>query len=136
MQELIQQDHLVPAISVSPTANLLLAMRDGSFRLWPEADINFYWHYGARDRSSGNLIYVTSSNWFDLTFKRADNQPQTRHWISNIGLGHRFEGENWQYTTELKYLAAGIANTPNAVGYHGISGNGGFGIYLALTRKF
>ena len=132
LQELTEQDRLIPAISVSPVANLFLAMRDGSFRIWPEADINFYWHYG----SFGNLIYVTSSNWFDLTSARADNEPQTRHWISNIGVGHRFEGENWQYTTEIKYLEAGIANTPNAVGYHGIDGNGAFGIYLGLTRKF
>jgi hypothetical protein len=132
LQEIVKQNQLVPAISVSPTANLLLAMRDGSFRLWPEADINFYWHYGL----SGNLLYLTSSNWFDLTSARADNEPQTRHWISSIALGHRFEGEHWQYTTELKYLAAGVANLPNAVGYHGISGNGAFGIYLGITRKF
>jgi len=132
LQELLPQDRLIPAISICPVANLLLAMRDGSFRLWPEADINFYWHYGA----SGNLVYITSSNWFDITSTRADNQPQTRHWFPNIALGHRFEGEHWQYITELKYLDAGIANLPNAVGYHGIAGNGGFGIYLGLTRKF
>jgi len=136
LQELTKQDRLVPAISVSPIANILHAMRDGSSRLWPEADINFYWHYGANDLSSGNLVYVTSSNWFDFTSTRADNEPQTRHWFSNIAIGHRFEGTNWQYTTELKYLEAGIANTPNAVGYHGISGNGAFGIYLGITRKF
>lgn len=132
VHEILHQDKLQPGISVSPVVNLLLAMRDGSFRFWPEADINFYWHYG----SSGNLIYVTSSNWFDFTSTRADNEPQTHHWFSNIGLGHRFEGENWQYITELKYLEAGMPNTPNAVGYHGVDGHGAFGIYLGLTRKF
>ena len=132
LEELLPQDHLIPAISVSPVANLLLAMRDGSFRIWPEADVNFYWHYGA----SGNLIYLTSSNWFDFTSTRSDNEPQTRHWFPGIAIGHRFEGKHWQYTTELKYLEPGIANTPNAVGYHGIGGDGAFGIYLGLTRKF
>ncbi len=132
VQEVLPQDRLQPGISVSPVANLLLAMRDGSFRFWPEADINFYWHYG----TGGNLIYVTSSNWFDLTSTRPDNEPQTHHWFSNIALGHRFEGEHWQYITELKYLEAGMSNTPNAVGYHGIEGHGAFGIYLGLTRKF
>ncbi len=132
LQELNQQDQFIPAVSVCPVANLFLAMRDGSFRIWPEGDVNFYWHYG----SSGNLIYLTSSNWFDLTSSRADDEPQTRHWVTNIGLGHRFEGTHWQYTIEAKYLEVGIPNTPNAVGYHGVDGNGAFGIYLGLTRKF
>jgi hypothetical protein len=132
LQELLPQSELRPAISVAPIANLLLAFRDGSFRIWPEADINFYWHYG----TNGNLIYLTSSNWFDFTSHRADNEPQTGHWFSNIAIGHRFEGEHWQYITELKYLEAGLPNTPNAVGYHGVDGHGAFGIYLGLTRKF
>lgn len=132
LQEIISQEHFVPAVSISPALNLLFAMRDGSFRAWPEADVNFYWHYG----SVGNLIYINSSNWFELSSTRADNEPQTTHWIANFGLGHRFEGEHWEYITELKYLAAGMPNLPNAVGYHGIGGNGAFGVYLGLTRKF
>lgn len=133
VDEVLSQDHLVPAISLSPVANVFLAMRDGTFRLWPEADVNFYWHYGP----SGNLIYLTDINWFDFTSTRAaDNELQTRHWFPGIGLGHRFEGEHWEYITELKYLEAGISNTPNAVGYHGVGGSGAFGIYLGLTRKF
>ncbi len=130
--QVLPQDHLVPAVSVSPVANVFLAMRDGSFRLWPEADVNFYWKYN----SSGNLIYLTDINWFDFTSTRADDEPQTRHWFPGIALGHRFESEHWEYITELKYLEPGIGNTPNAVGYHGIGGNGAFGIYLGLTRKF
>jgi len=132
LQEISSQVHLVPAISISPVLNLLLAMRDGSFRVWPEMDVNLYWHYG----SAGNLIYINSSNWFELSSMHADNEPQTTHWIANFGLGHRFEGEHWEYITELKYLAAGMPNLPNAVGYHGIGGNGAFGVYLGLTRKF
>lgn len=132
LQEILKQDQLQPAISVGPVANILLAMRDASFRVWPEADINFYWHYG----HAGNLIYISNSNWFDVTSTRADDEPQTQHWFTNIALGHRFEGEHWQYITELKYLEVGLPNTPNAVGYHGIDGHGAFGIYLGLTRKF
>ncbi len=132
LKEVLRQDHLAPGMSISPVANVFLAMRDGSFRVWPEVDVNAYWHYG----KSGNMIYLTSGNWFELSSTRADGEPQQDHWIANVGLGHRFEGANWEYTTELKYLALGIANTPNAVGYHGIGGNGTFGIYLAFTRKF
>ena len=133
VDEVLPQGRLVPAISLSPVANVFLAMRDGTFRVWPEADVNFYWRYGAY----GNLIYLTNINWFDLTSTRAaDDEPQTRHWFPGIGVGHRFEGERWEYITELKYLEAGIANTPNAVGFHGIGGTGAIGIYLGLTRKF
>ncbi len=122
-----------PAISVAPVANIVLAFRDNAFKVWPEADVNFYWHYLS---GCGNLIYLSSQNWFELSGTRADGAPQTRHWLANIALGHTFDGENWQYVTELKYLEAGVPNLPGPADYHGISGNGAFGVYLALTRKF
>jgi hypothetical protein len=132
LHEVSKQDGYIPGISLSPMLNLLLALRDGAFRVWPEADVNFYWHYSGLD----NLIYVSSTNWFELSGTRANGATQPHHGIANFGLGHRFESEHWQYTTEVKYLALGLANLPNPVGYHGMSGNGAFGVYLALTRKF
>jgi hypothetical protein len=132
LHEINKQNDYVPGISLSPVVNILVAMRDGAFRIWPEADVNFYWHYSGTD----NLIYLSNSNWFELSGTRAGGAEQPHHWIANLGVGHRFESEHWQYTTEVKYLAVGLPNLPNAVDYHGISGNGAFGIYLALTRKF
>jgi hypothetical protein len=132
VHELLAQDKFIPAISVAPVANVITAMRDGAFRIWPEVDLNFYWDY----ISNGNLIYVTSGNWFELSGTRADDAEQTNHWLMNFGLGHIFSSEHWQYTTVFKYIAAGLANEPSPVEYHGLSGNGTFGVYLALTRKF
>jgi hypothetical protein len=132
LRQVIAQDHLTPAISIEPVANIVYAMRDGAIRLWPELDANFYWHYIANN----NLIYVSSSNWFELSGTRADDAAQSNHWIKNFALGHIFDGEHWQYVTELKYLQAGTPNQPGPVEYHGISSNGAFGVYLALTRKF
>ncbi|MDP4200073.1 MAG: hypothetical protein Q8922_06350 [Bacteroidota bacterium] len=133
LHELSAQDKWLPAISVAPVLNIVLAFRDNAFKIWPEADVNFYWHYL---NASGNLIYLSSQNWFELSSTRADYSAQTRHWFANFALGHTFDGEHWQYVTELKYLEAGVPNLPGPVDYHGISGNGAFGVYLALTRKF
>jgi len=132
VHKLLDQDGLRPAISITPVANLALAMRDGSFKFWPELDANAYWHYCG----SGNVVYAGISNWFELAGTRADGEPQTRHWIANLQLGHIFNSEHWQYITELKYLAVGVPNAPGVVDYHGIGSNGGFGVYFAITRKF
>jgi hypothetical protein len=132
VRELLAQDKFIPAISVAPVVNTVVAMRDGAFRLWPELDVNFYWDY----INNGNLIYLTSGNWFELSGTRADDAEQQNHWLKNFALGHIFSSEHWQYTTELKYIATGLANQPSPVDYHGISGNGTFGVYLALTRRF
>lgn len=131
LYQLMPQEQYMPGISVSPSANVVLAMRDGAFRVWPALDLNFYWDY-----YHGNLVYLSSSNWFELSGTRADGADQPHHVIANFELGHVFDGEHWQYATELKYIAAGIDNLPNPVDYHGISGKGTFGVYVGLTRKF
>jgi hypothetical protein len=132
VHELLTQDKYIPAISIAPVANAVLAIRDGAFRLWPEVDLNFCWDY----LGNGNLIYFSSNNWFELSSTRADDAEQEIHWLKNVAFGHIFDSEHWQYTTEIKYLLAGQPNQPSPVDYHGISGNGTFGIYLSLTRKF
>ncbi len=132
LRELLPQDGWRPGVSASAVANLALALRDGSFKFWPELNANAYWHY----MSNGNLLYVGSSNWFELASTRSDGESQPQHWVPNLQCGHVFDGENWQYTTEIKYLAVGVMNLPSVVEYHGLSGNGSFGVYLALTRKF
>ena len=132
LQNVLEQKDWRPAISVSPVANMVLALRDGRFKFWPELDANLYWHYN----DAGNVIYVGNSNWFELSSTRSHDEPQEHHWIPTVQLGHVFNGENWQYTTELKYIAVGTANAPNVVEYHGLSGHGSIGVYLALTRKF
>ena len=125
-------DGWLPGLSASYVLNLAEATRDNSFKLWPQLDVNGYWHYGA----SQNVVYVGLSNWWELSNTRNDGEPQTRHWLPAIEVGHVFTGATWSYTTELKYLSPGVANEPNAVGYHGIGGNGTFGVYIGLTRSF
>ena len=132
LYQFLSPKDLRPGLSASAVLNIAHALRDGSSKVWPEIDANAYWHYMSND----NLLYIGSSNWFELASTRSDNEPQPHHWIANFELGHIFDGEHWQYVTEIKYLAAGVANVPNAVEYHGLSGNGSFGVYLALTRKF
>jgi hypothetical protein len=132
VHELVAQHAWQPGVSVSPVANFVLALRDGMFKFWPQLDLNSYWHYN----SAGSLIYLGLNNWFELAGTRAHDETQPHHWIVSPQIGHVFNATDWQYITEVKYLAAGIANTPNVVEYHGISGHGTFGIYLGLTRKF
>jgi hypothetical protein len=107
-------------------------LRDGRFKFWPELDANLYWHYDASD----NIAYLSLANWFELASTRAHGEEQQHHWIPIVAAGHRFDSKNWQYTTEVKYIAPATANTPNVVEYHGIGGSGGLGLYFAVTRKF
>ena len=132
VHQVTEQSGWIPATSVSLVANTVVAMRDGAFRLWPEIDVNAYWDY----IGNGNLLYLSSNNWFELSSTRANDASQEQHWLKNLAFGHTLNGEKWQYTTEIKYLLVGQSNQPSPVDYHGISGNGTFGVYIALTRKF
>ena len=144
---LAQQSGMMPSLSVSPILNLALSTRDGAAELWPELDANISWRYGEGSAAlamsdsthnwpDGNTIYFGMSNWFELGVQRSDGEAIPHRWIPNLQLGHIFEGEHWQYTLEVKYLAVGIPNLPNVVDYRGIGGNGTFGAYFSLTRKF
>lgn len=132
LQRVLDQNGWQPAVSASAVANLALALRDGRFKFWPELDANAYWHYDG----SGNLAYVSLANWFELSSTRAHGEQQEYHWIPIIAVGHTFDATNWQYTTEVKYIAPATDNSPNVVEYHGIGGQGGLGFYFSLTRKF
>ncbi len=120
-------------ISASPA--LQLAYNIGtkkSFRIWPSADINTYFHFNKKP----SYLYSGVNSWFELAKYKAHDQPQQRHVIPNLHLGYVIVKQKWQHQFELSYLGIGIPNKPGVVDYIGIAGKGTLGFYYSLVRKF
>lgn len=122
-----------PGLSVSPVANFMFNFEEGDFRLYPELDINVHWQYSPKSK---NYAYASLANWFDLSATKAHNEPNTRHYIPNIALGHTFVRPKMRYTIEARWLAPNVSNQNLAVTYNGIGQRGSFGIFLGAYRKF
>jgi hypothetical protein len=120
-------------ISASPALQLAYSIGNtGSFKVWPSADINAYYHL----RKKPSYAYAGLNSWFELSNTRAYGQPQQRHAIPNIHVGYTIVKTKWQHQFELGYLGIGIPSLPNVVDYIGVSGKGTLGIYYSLIRKF
>ena len=131
-QKIYYNDSLRLGISVNPALNMVCSIWDGSFKCWPEADLNFYWEI----KPHKSFVYIGMENWFELSQTRAEDQPQTTHWIFCPQVGYTYSRTKWDYNIELKWIAPNIPNLPNVVSYIGIGGNGALGVYLGVTRKF
>ena len=120
-------------VSASPALQIAYSIGNaGSFKLWPSADINAYYHANKKP----SYVYAGINSWFELSRTRAYEQPQQRHAIPNIHVGYTIVKTKWQHQFELGYLGIGIPIYPGVVDYIGISGKGTLAIYYSLVRKF
>lgn len=119
----LKQKHYLPALSFSPSVNLIFDFNDRIAKAWPIMDVNAFWNYGNRK----NYLYVGVNNYFELSSKSANDQPQSHHWIFSPQLGHVIKGktQQWQLTTELKLLAPYVDNSYAFVPYSSILGTRG-----------
>jgi hypothetical protein len=131
-QQLLKQKGYLPALSVSPIANLMLDKWEGQFSLYPQLDINAYWNYGKKK----HLVYTSLNNWFELRNQRAHGETQKTHWLPSIGLGHQWSGKKYNLQLETKYLAPNQSNQNLVVDYVSFGNNGAIGVYIGLTRQF
>ena len=121
-------------ITASPQINLALDKWEGNFRTWQVLDINAYWHY---KNGNSNFAYTGVTNWFELSAKRAHNEPQPNLWLPAFNLGHQFTKPNMDYFIETKWMAPFNNNDEMVVDYVQLTGNkGAFGIYFGLRKKF
>ena len=131
-KQLLQQKKYIPAISITPVANIIYRNSD-AWKLYPQLAINAFWEYGKRK----NYVYIGIDNWFELSQKRAFDVSQTNHWIGMPSLGHNFTGKKWNFTIETKVIAPNLSNEKLVVDYQTpFKNHGAFAVYIGYTRKF
>jgi hypothetical protein len=131
VHQLKAQDNWVPAITVSPMANMAIDRWEGRFKFWPQVDVNMYWHYLQKK----NFIYTGLMNWFDIT-NQNPHRSKSFAYIWAPMVGHTFVRSKMNYNLELKYIALNRRNDQSVVAYKGINGHGVIAIYFTVIRKF
>jgi hypothetical protein len=119
----------IPNISLSPSLNFLHSFRDAEGRLYPEIDLNFYW-----DKPK-HLYYISSSNWFILSSKKAHNETITQHWLPTFNSGVMFKRPKTTYQLELRYLAPFNKNNSVVEYFNPLGSYGAWGIYFGINFK-
>jgi hypothetical protein len=103
-----------------------------STRLWPSADLNFYYH----PKGKNSYAYAGTGSWFEFAKTRAHGVAQETRSMQNMHLGYQFVNQKFSHQLEFQYVGAGRATLPGVVDYKGISGKGAFGFYYGVIRKF
>lgn len=130
---LLQQKRWTPGLSVTPCINFILNPKWGDVRLWPQLDANIYWAYTKHK----HYAYLGISNWFELSYSRAHNQPIEDYWFINPQIGHVFKIKSLNIGLELKFLAPSHINTYAFVPYKSLTGQyGANGIYFYIAKRF
>lgn len=119
-------------MSANMSFNLAIDRYDWKAKLWPNLEWNSYYHLGKR----GDFIYGGLGYWFELSGMRAHDQKQDKQVMLYPQLGYSFKKKNWSLETELRWLAPGRMNLPNAVSYVGIQEHGAVGLYFQFIRRF
>lgn len=131
-KQLVKQHKYIPALSVTPIANIIYKNKEAK-KLYPQLAVNAFWEYGKRK----NIIYIGIDNWFELASKRQYEIKQQNRWIFMPMIGHSFTGKKWNFNIEAKVIAPNLSNKKLVVDYvTPLNTKGAFGIYLGLTRKF
>jgi hypothetical protein len=120
-------------VSLSPALQLAWSARNKTdFRVWPSADVNFYFHPGRKPA----YLYAGLNSWFELSPEKAHGEDRTRIATPNLQAGYVIAGTKWQHQFEVKYLGIGIPVYPGVVDYVGLGGKGTFGVYYSVMKKF
>jgi len=67
------------------------------------------------------------------------DQPQAHSWLFNPQIGHVIKGSanQWQLTTEFKFLGPNLNNSYAFIPYYSLTGSrGAFGIFLGYKWTF
>lgn len=130
---ILEQDKYIPGISISPVINIIIDLNDRANRLWPQADLNFYWTRTEKE----HCLYVGASNWFELRKTRSNDQEQIQRWLFNPHLGYTHKLKNMDLNIEFKFLAPGADNRYAFVPYKSLLGTrGATGLYISAIKRF
>ena len=126
------QKGYVPGISIGASTQMMVDVFEGNFRLYPVVDVNFYWKYLKKKE---HYFYFNYGSWFDF-WQKAHQQPNVKVYYPSFSVGHTFENKKMRYTIEAKYMDPGSSNLGNPVHFNGIGGQGSWGAYISIFRKF
>lgn len=129
--KLLNQKRYIPNVSTNVGFNFIGSPSYKVAKFWPILDLNAYWNYGKRK----NYFYTGINNMFELSKTMANDQPQKQRWLLNPQLGHVLKSKSgqFQFTTEIKFLAPNQENTYSFLPYNSFTGNqGATGIYLGF----
>ena len=124
----------VPGISTSATAHMMIGLKEGAFRFYPEIDANLYWEYGKSETK--NYVYSGITNVFELKSLRSYDIEQPHRWLPTLQVGNTFSRSKMDYTLEMKYLNMNVPNQDIVVDYLSPGKKGALGFYFGITRKF
>lgn len=131
-KQLLQQKMYLPAISITPVANIIYRNMN-AVKFYPQLAANLFWEYGKRK----SFIYLGCDNWFELSNKRAFGMEQQNRWIFMPTLGHTLVGSRWNLTAEVKVIAPNLSNEKLVVDYQTpLHDKGAMGVYIGYTYKF
>ena len=122
-------------VTASPQLNFIYGTSAGKVKVWPQLDLNAYWHY---NKKKEHFAYIGMSNWFEFAGKKAHDESQKNHWIPNFQIGHQFSGKKMDYFIEIKCLAPLESNQNIVMDYWKPFNNkkGATGAYIGLRKKF
>lgn len=126
------QKGYIPGISLSASTQMMVDVFEGNFRMYPVIDANFYWKYLKKQE---HYFYFNFGSWFDF-WQKAHNQPNTKMYYPSFSLGHTFENKKMRYTLEAKYIDPASSNLGTPVHFNGSGGQGSWGAYISIYRKF
>ena len=131
----LDQKKYIPNLSVSPSFNFVVDPGDRKAKFWPILDLNAYWNYGEKK----HYFYVGFNNYFELSPRMANDQPQKYPLIFSPQIGHILKGKNrsWELSAELKFIAPYMKNTSAFLPFDSVTGNyGGTGLYIGFRKMF
>ncbi|MEY3416091.1 MAG: hypothetical protein RL060_202 [Bacteroidota bacterium] len=130
VKQIISQKNFIPALSTNVVGNFIF--NKNHFNVYPQVDINAYWHYLQKK----NFFYIGINNWFELQQTRTHQETQTDHWLLSPQIGHTFVHNTWQFTLECKYVALNKSHENLIVDYKSTSTMGAIGLYFGISKKF
>lgn len=126
------QKGYIPGLSIGASTQMMVDVFEANFRLYPVVDVNLYWNYLPKYQ---HYFYVNWGSWFDF-WDRTQGRANSKVYYPSFSLGHTFENKKMRYTIEGKYITPGIENGGTPVKFNGVGGQGAWGVYLSVTRKF
>lgn len=121
-----------PGISITPSANLILGMREGAFHFYPSVEANAFWEYGERK----SYFYAGLNTWLALNGARAHGDEQPQHLLPTLQVGHVLTGAKWDLQVDMKWGNFSAQSGDATIEWSGLAGNGAVGIFLGVTKRF
>jgi hypothetical protein len=126
VSKVLEQKGWQPALSSAIAFNLVTELSEGNTKLWPQVDGNAYWQI------KQHRPYLGYAVWIDPNL-----MDENALGVLNPHIGYTYTHGEWDFNTELKFLAPGYDNSKVFVPYKSLQGDkGATGVYLSISKRF